>query len=98
VSAGGAERNIRARVLVQGRVQGVAFRHWAQSRARAASLAGFVRNLPDGSVEAEFEGPEPAVLAIVEAMRRGPSGARVARHEASFEEATGESGEFRIEY
>jgi acylphosphatase len=98
VSEPGAEPNIRARVLAGGRVQGVAFRHWTQIRARAASLAGFVRNLPDGSVEAVFEGPESAVRAMTEAMRRGPPGARVARLEVSFEAAEGDAAEFRIEY
>ena len=51
----------RRRVAVQGHVQGVFFRETTRRRALADGVAGFVRNLPDGSVEAVFEGEREAV-------------------------------------
>jgi len=70
---------IRRRVRVQGRVQGVFFRGATAERARALGLDGWVRNRPDGSVEAVFEGPSAAVEAAVAFCREGPPAARVAR-------------------
>ncbi len=72
---GGSE--VRCRVVVRGRVQGVAFRASTRSQARALRVAGWVRNRPDGSVEAVFEGPAEAVEAAVAWCRRGPPWARV---------------------
>ena len=66
-------RHVRA----SGRVQGVFFRGWTAEQAQALGLAGWVRNLPDGSVEALVEGDEPAVARLVELMRAGPPAARV---------------------
>lgn len=68
---------ITVRVRVRGLVQGVGFRYWALSRARSLSLSGYVRNLPDGSVEAALSGPEDAVDNMMELMRHGPPGASV---------------------
>jgi acylphosphatase len=65
------------RVVVSGRVQGVWFRDSCREQARAEGVAGFVRNRGDGSVEAEFEGPEPAVERVVAWCRTGPPRARV---------------------
>jgi acylphosphatase len=72
-----AEPRIRYRVVVSGRVQGVFFRGATQEVARARGVDGWVRNLPDGRVEAVFEGAPAAVEALVEFCRRGPRGARV---------------------
>ena len=72
-----AEPRIRRRVVVSGRVQGVFFRGAAQAAARAGGVDGWVRNLPDGRVEAVFEGEPSAVEALVEFCRHGPRGARV---------------------
>ncbi|WP_457103814.1 acylphosphatase [Methylobacterium sp. P5_C11] len=64
-------------VIVTGRVQGVSYRAWTQSEARARGLSGSVRNRDDGSVEAVFSGA-PAAVAEMEALcRSGPPGARV---------------------
>ncbi|GAB4387742.1 MAG: acylphosphatase [Albidovulum sp.] len=60
-----------------GRVQGVAYRAWARGTARALGLRGWVRNRPDGSVEALIAGPEEAVERMVTAMGEGPGAARV---------------------
>ena len=82
----------RVRVRSYGRVQGVFFR--AETRARAASLglSGSVRNLPDGSVEAVFEGDPERVASMVDWCKRGPDGASVEGIEVSPEEPTGEPG------
>jgi len=63
---------IRYRVLVSGRVQGVYFRDTCQRRAVEHGVSGWVRNLPDGRVEAVFEGPADGVHRLVEWARRGP--------------------------
>ena len=73
----GAEPRIRRRVVVSGRVQGVFFRGATQEAAVSRGVDGWVRNLPDGRVEAVFEGEATAVEALVEFCRHGPRGARV---------------------
>jgi acylphosphatase len=82
----------RAHVRVRGRVQGVFFRSDAQQRARSLGLAGWVRNEPNGSLEAVFEGRPEAVESMVAWCSRGPSGARVDDVEVEWEEPEGESG------
>jgi acylphosphatase len=72
---------VRRRVVVSGRVQGVGFRAATRSRAEAHGVAGWVRNRPDGSVEAAFEGDPEAVEAMVGFCREGPRLARVERLE-----------------
>ena len=76
----------RVHVFVSGSVQGVFFRYEARERARSRGLSGWVRNLPDGRVEAMFEGPEDAVQAMVEWCRHGPPGAEVTDIEAIAED------------
>ena len=76
---------VRRRVIVHGRVQGVWFRGATQAEARAAGVAGWVRNRADGTVEAVFEGPPERVAALVAFCGRGPRAARVDRLE-TFEE------------
>ena len=69
---------VRYRVLVSGRVQGVFFRDACRRMAREQGVAGWVRNLPDGQVEAVFEGRPEDVDRLVAWARRGPSRAAVA--------------------
>jgi len=64
-------------VFVRGRVQGVAFRWSAADEARRLGVDGWVRNLPDGRVEAWVQGPADTVDAMLEWLGRGPSAARV---------------------
>jgi acylphosphatase len=78
-------------------VQGVGFRAATRSRAEARGVAGWVRNLPDGSVEAAFEGDPAAVEALVEFCRAGPRFARVERVEV-FEEAPEEARRFDFRF
>jgi acylphosphatase len=58
-------------------VQGVGFRWFVRERARRLGLAGWVRNLADGSVEVAAEGDEPQVELLRSELQKGPSGARV---------------------
>jgi acylphosphatase len=87
----------RVRAFVSGRVQGVFFRAETARRARALSLGGFVRNSPDGRVEAAFEGDPAAVDAMVEWCRKGPPLAAVENVEVFEEEPHGEM-EFRVHH
>lgn len=80
---------MRLRILVSGRVQGVHFRVSLRREAEALGLAGWVRNLPDGRVEAVAEGEPAAVEALVGWCRRGPEGAVVAGVEATPEPEEG---------
>lgn len=72
-----AAANLAAHVLVRGRVQGVGFRAWVRRTARRLGLAGWVRNRPDGSVEAVFAGSGEAVAEMRWAIARGPASSRV---------------------
>ena len=85
----------RVRVRVSGDVQGVGFRWSTREEAVGRGLCGWVRNLPDGRVEAAFEGPPGDVDAMVAWCRTGPRWATVSGVEALEEEPTGETG-FRI--
>ncbi|MEU4563896.1 acylphosphatase [Actinoplanes sp. NPDC023936] len=68
---------IRKRVLVSGLVQGVFYRDTCRRAAAEQGVTGWVRNLPDGRVEAVFEGPEASVDRMVAWSRVGPPQARV---------------------
>ena len=80
----------RAHVVVTGRVQGVFYRATCAVAARRLGLGGSVRNLPDGRVEAMFEGPDTDVDRMVEWCRRGPEMARVDAVEVTSEPLAGE--------
>jgi len=82
----------RAHVVVHGAVQGVFFRAETRDRARSLGLAGWVRNVPDGTVEAVFEGDDERVESMVDWCRRGPAGARVEEVEVEWAEVRGEKG------
>jgi acylphosphatase len=64
-------------VRVTGRVQGVFFRAWTREQAERLGVFGWVRNCPDGSVDAHLEGASENVDQMIELLRRGPSGAQV---------------------
>jgi acylphosphatase len=84
--------NVRKRVLISGRVQGVWFRESCREQAVALGVTGWVRNRSDGQVEAVLEGPGAAVDRVVEWCHEGPSRARVDRVEVQVEDPIGESG------
>ena len=83
---------------MSGRVQGVFFRSETEYEAVKRNVCGWVKNLPDGRVEAVFEGEKEAVEALVEFCRRGPRGARVSEVEVQWEDCKGEFKRFRIKY
>jgi acylphosphatase len=85
----------RVRVGISGRVQGVFFRASCAREARRLHVSGWIRNTPDGGVEAVFEGPDGDVDALVEWCRSGPEPALVEAVEIAEEALTGEDG-FRI--
>ncbi|SEM32135.1 acylphosphatase [Syntrophus gentianae] len=88
----------RVRVFVQGRVQGVFFRAHTHRAALGFHLHGWVRNLPDGRVEALFEGKQHDVEAMVDWCRRGPSHAVVEQLTVLDEPYSGEFADFIIRY
>jgi acylphosphatase len=85
----------RVRVLVAGRVQGVFFRATCARLARDAGVGGYVRNLPDGRVEAAFEGPDDMVDRLAAWCRSGPDMAHVEGVEVVAERPVGELS-FRV--
>jgi acylphosphatase len=89
---------VRAHVYVSGRVQGVFFRDETQDEAVRQGVTGWVRNLPDGRVEAIFEGEKDKVDRLVEFCRLGPHRGRVTRVEASLEDYRGEFRDFQVRY
>jgi acylphosphatase len=88
----------RAHVWVEGCVQGVFFRYETSKVARNFNVNGWVRNLPDGRVEAVFEGEKENVEEMVEFCRRGPPGAQVNDVEVKWEAYRGEFSGFEIKY
>lgn len=92
------EDNARARLLITGRVQGVAFRWETQRAAARCGVTGWVRNLPDGRVEAVVEGPRQQVNQLVDWCRRGPPAARVDALDIQWEENRGEFNNFEITF
>ncbi|MEM3578914.1 MAG: acylphosphatase [Candidatus Bathyarchaeia archaeon] len=89
---------VRAHVFVSGRVQGVFFRHETRREARLRGVKGWIRNLPDGRVEAVFEGEEETVKELIKFCKYGPPGARVTGLEVEWEDYTGEFKDFEIRY
>ena len=89
---------LRAQVTIHGLVQGVWFRASTKDEADRLGVNGWVRNLPDGSVEAVFEGNKKKVEEMIGWCHRGPSGARVSKVEIVWEPYAGEFGHFAIRY
>jgi acylphosphatase len=88
----------RVKVIVKGIVQGVNFRYYTQRQAAKYNINGWVKNLPDGSVAAVFEGEEHDVAAMVQWCRRGPSSAQVTELIEQPEEDRGEFSSFSVKY
>ncbi|KAB8142037.1 acylphosphatase [Chloroflexia bacterium SDU3-3] len=88
--------DVRAQVVVSGRVQGVYFRVSTQDQARAAGVRGWVRNLPDGRVQAVFEGSAAAVRQMIDWCHEGPDMAHVDHVAVEWQTPQGEGQGFRI--
>jgi acylphosphatase len=86
----------RVHVHVSGRVQGVFFRDATRREAQRLGVSGWVRNLPDGRVEGEFQGPPDAVDALVAWCRQGPPDAKVEDVELTIEEPGPDEDGFRV--
>ena len=80
---------VSRRFVISGHVQGVGFRWFTQDTARLEGVTGWVRNLPDGSVEALIEGDSEAVTRVERAIRSGPRGARIEKVDVDDEEPGG---------
>ncbi|MEM2104778.1 MAG: acylphosphatase [Candidatus Bathyarchaeia archaeon] len=89
---------VRAHVFISGHVQGVFFRFETRSEAKLRGVNGWVRNLPDGRVEAVFEGEEQAVKELVEFCRHGPPGAKVTKVDVKWESYRGEFKSFEVRH
>ena len=81
---------VRVRVFVSGLVQGVGYRYSTMNQAKYFGLGGWVRNLPDGRVEAVFEGSKKAVEGMIDWCRRGPTSATVSELVLEYEDPEGE--------
>jgi acylphosphatase len=86
----------RAHVYVSGSVQGVFFRDSARQQAEQLGLAGWVKNLPDGRVEALFEGPPEGVREMIQWCQGGPPHATVEDVDAEFEASGGDLKGFEV--
>jgi acylphosphatase len=93
-----AEQPARAHIVVSGRVQGVGYRAFAHRVATAHGLVGGVRNLDDGRVELDVEGPKAAIEAAVLELKVGPPAGRVTKIETEWKAAMGRFSAFSIWY
>ena len=90
------ESDVRARLLISGRVQGVAFRWETLQAAQRYQVNGWVRNLPDGRVEAVLEGSRQQVNDLIDWCRQGPPIARVDNLDIQWEDFRGAYQAFEI--
>jgi acylphosphatase len=84
--------------IIHGRVQGVSFRYNAQREAQRLHLVGWVRNLPDGTVETVAEGDDAHIQQYADWLRRGPSGAVVTAVDTDWDNAPSNFTSFEIHY
>ncbi|MBN2070591.1 MAG: acylphosphatase [Candidatus Krumholzibacteriota bacterium] len=88
----------KVRITIKGRVQGVGFRFFTRSLAGSLGICGFVRNRPDGSVEAEASGPEDKIEKFLERLSRGPASASVSSVEIEEIENDGSDHRFEVRF
>lgn len=87
----------RAHVVISGRVQGVCYRAFTQHQAVTLGLSGWVKNMPEGCVEAVFEGRRETIEQAILACKSGPPGARVNDIDIAWKSPLEEQG-FEIRY
>ncbi len=90
------QRQLRAKVY--GLVQGVGFRAFTIREARRLGLTGWVKNLPDGTVEVLAQGPQSALENLVYALKRGPTTAKVQKVQTYFEDTEATLADFSIRW
>ena len=88
----------RLHVFWSGRVQGVGFRYTAEAAALELAVTGWVKNLPDGRVEAVCEGPERKLCLFLERIAAGPMKRYIEQAQHRWEEPTGEFEEFQVRF
>ncbi len=88
----------QAHVFIEGRVQGVGFRHFTKVNAEEVGVYGWVKNLPDGRVEAVFAGPMDHIREMVNRCEQGPGSSRVDDIDVEVEEADEDYDTFEIRY
>jgi len=93
-----SQDKLRARVTIEGRVQGVFFRASTREEARKLGVNGWVRNLPNGDVEALFEGDKAVVTQMLAWCYKGPPYAVVHKVNVSYEPFVGDQDGFRVGY
>jgi acylphosphatase len=81
-------------VIVTGEVQGVSFRYYTKEKAKMLGIKGWIKNLPEGQVEAVFEGLEDKVKEMVEWCKKGPSLSKVNHVRVEFRDYKQEFDEF----
>lgn len=81
---------------MHGQVQGVSFRYYTNMRAEELDITGWVRNLPDGTVEVMAEGTRAQLDRLLDFLRQGPTGAQVSSVEANWQAASGHFANFSI--
>ena len=86
----------RAHVYVAGQVQGVFFRDSTREKAEQLGLTGWVKNLPDGRVEALFEGPSERIREMIRWCEQGPPHAEVENVDTQFEVSEGDLTSFEV--
>lgn len=91
-------KKVRAHIVVDGRVQGVCFRLDTRRAALKRKVTGWVKNLPDGRVEAVLEGNETDVKSMLKWCEKGPPLARVSNVSLTWEPYTGELDGFDITF
>jgi len=91
-------KKVRAHLYIEGLVQGVFFRKYTREVAKKYNVKGWVKNLPDGRVEALLEGDKENVEKVIEFCKKGPPGAIVDNVEIIWEEYKGEFDDFKIVY
>ena len=82
--------------IAQGRVQGVYYRVFVSRNAIRLGLTGYVRNLPDRSVEIHAEGERKQLEKLIEQLKEGPPGARVDNLGLTWSEYTGQYSDFSV--
>ena len=92
------ESNARAHLIVSGRVQGVCFRAETRDAAARIGVCGWVRNQPDGTVEAVAEGPKKNVEALIDWCRQGPPWSKVTHVAVDWEDYQGAYDRFKIRF
>lgn len=98
MSASTGEANVRALILVSGRVQGVGYRAFAHRVATQRGLVGGVRNLDDGRVELDIEGDRAVIEALIGELKVGPPAARVSKVNVEWSTASGRFSDFAVWY